>query len=37
VGYLALSRQFGITVSMVAKVCRYERRAQWPARFKRIG
>jgi hypothetical protein len=36
VGYKRLSRQFNVPVATVAKICSFERRAIWPARWKRI-
>lgn len=36
VTYEALAKMFNLTVPTVAKICRYERRAQTPDRYKRV-
>ncbi|MEY4672716.1 MAG: Bordetella virus [Planctomycetota bacterium] len=35
-GYTLLSRRFGISRSAIAKICRYERRNQFPCRWRRV-
>jgi len=35
-GYVRLSREFGIALTTVRKICTYERRAQTPARWKTL-
>ena len=36
IGYGSLSKMFNISRGTIAKLCRYERRADYPDRFKTI-
>lgn len=36
IGYRRLAKMFGLSRSVVAKICKYERRAQTPDRWKRV-
>ena len=36
VSYKELSKMFNLSLCVVAKICRYERRAQTPDRWKRV-
>ena len=36
IGYRRLAKMFGLSRSVVQKICNYERRAQTPDRWKRI-
>lgn len=35
-GYIGIAKEFGLSKNTVRKICTYERRAQTPARFKRL-
>lgn len=34
-GYTALAERFGVSRSLIAAICRYEIRVQWPVRWKK--
>ena len=37
IGYRKIAKALGLSKNFVAKVCRYERRAQTPDRWKRVS